>query len=135
MRNPISTIKSPCPLCSLWLKLFYKASGYTLLETVVSLVLLTAVVVPLITRFYRGNALMEAKREITATWLLEREAEVLRTFPHKMLPVKRHYIDDNEWTIRTEVAHKRPECYTLSAEFKGKVHASTLFYGRAEDEK
>jgi hypothetical protein len=110
-------------------------TGYTLIETVISLVLLIAIAVPLITRFYYGNTLHESRAELTGIWLIEQEAALIRAFPSKILPVKRRYCDMDEWTLRTTVIEKKPVHYRITAELRGKVHAQSTFYGRAEDGK
>ncbi|MBN1575036.1 MAG: hypothetical protein JW913_00685 [Chitinispirillaceae bacterium] len=108
--------------------------GYTIIETVISLIVLLSIVVPLLTHFYRVNTLAGMRREFVGIWLIEREAAVLRTFPRESLPVKRHILKNEEWTIRTEVSETEPLCYLLTAELRGAMQAKAVFYGRATDD-
>ena len=111
------------------------AKGYTLLETVVSLGILMAVVVPLVTMFYQSTIPADAARELEGTWLIEQEATLVGTFPRKSLPIKRRYIDGREWTITTDIT-TGPVCrYRLSAVLAGREKALAVFYGRNDAEK
>jgi hypothetical protein len=109
--------------------------GYTLIETVLSLVVLMAVAVPMLSRLYRGFMIADTRLEVTGTWLLEQEAAIINMFPSTMLPVKRRYINGTEWTIRAERQRAEPAHYLLTAEVRGKECATVHFYGRANDAK
>ena len=111
-----------------------KDYGYTLLETVISLAILTAVVIPLFGIFTPSNTIVDAHRELTGIWLVERESVIVRTFPHEILPVKRKYINDREWTIHTEASETQPKQYRITAEIRGKIKAEARFYGRTGGE-
>ena len=109
-----------------------KISGYTLLETVISLMILTSVIVPCIAFFYRSTVLTDVYRELEAAWLIEQEAAVIRTFPGEFLPVRRRYIEGKEWTIRSARTGGNVVTYRISAEHNGKIKAAAIFYGRSE---
>lgn len=122
--NPLSN-SFPC----LRAKKSKASAGYTLLETLVSLIILMSVVVPLVTYFYRGTLLTESRRELEGTWLVEQEAAVIKLNPDTMLPVKRRYIGGREWTIRSEKQNGTVTTYRIAAELAGKEKAQAVFYG------
>jgi Tfp pilus assembly protein FimT len=109
--------------------------GYSLLETVIALVILIAVVVPLVSLMHRDNTIAAARNELTGIWLIEREAALVRDFPEKQVPLKRYTVKDREWTLRiNKKGHDIVEYY-LVAELKGKKMADACFFGRVEKEK
>ena len=105
-------------------------NGFTILEAMISLAVLCAVVVPLLTAVYRTTALSGAREELTGMWLIEREAAIVRAFPGRSLPVKRYPVNRDEWTLRTEVSDGALPRYRIVAEVRGAVRAEALFYGR-----
>ena len=109
------------------------SAGYTLIEAVISLVIVSAILVPLIFGIYRSSALAASRRELTGVWLIEREAAVVRTFPHEALPTKRQRIGNDEWTITTEITGADPLLYRMTAHLRGSVEAEARFYGRPRD--
>lgn len=109
------------------------ASGYTLLETVVSMALLVTIAVPLVSHLYRGFLLANSERECVGMWLCEQEAAIVQTFPSQSLPVRRRQIRGEEWTIRTDKQGGNPLHYQITAHLRSKEHALVHFYGRAAD--
>lgn len=104
--------------------------GYTLLETVIAVAILMAVVIPMLSWFYRGSTLHDAQMELTGIWLIEQEAAVATAFPQSVLPQKRRSIASEEWVLQTTVAGKQLPCYTITAVFRGVKRATVTFYGR-----
>jgi hypothetical protein len=107
--------------------------GYTLLETVISLTILMIVVVPLLSRLYQNTSLADARYELVGIRLIEQEAALVCAMPNEFSPLKKRYVDKQEWTIRADVAANGPLRYTLAAELHGTVRARAVFYGRAPD--
>lgn len=113
----------------------YNRNGYTLLEAMISLIILLVFSLALFERFRNDNTLSNCRREYVAMRLIEREATLIRAFPHEMMPVRRHTINDNEWTLRTYKTDAGVICYTITAEVSGIVAARAMFYARKTDEK
>jgi type II secretory pathway pseudopilin PulG len=104
--------------------------GYTLLEVVIALAILTAVVVPLVSIISRTVFTGNLKNELTGIWLCEQEADLIMAFPDHTIPVKHRYIDNLEWTIKTEKSGSGLIRYTLTAYLHDRSYASLNFYGR-----
>ena len=109
--------------------------GYTLLETVISLAVLCAVVVPLFAIFRHGGVVADTRRRLTGIWLVEQEAAVIGAFPGRALPVKRHRVENREWIVRTGISETQPPRYHITAELGGVTRAEARFYGRASNDR
>ena len=105
-------------------------SGYTLLETVIALALLMMIVVPFLGRLYRNFMLTGIERELTGIWLCEQEAGVITAFPDDAVPVRRRYVNGEEWVIRTEKKGGDVITYTMTAQVQNRQYAVTVFYGK-----
>jgi|GEM_PF-4490878 len=109
--------------------------GYTLVEAMISLIILLVFSIALFGRFRYDSSLSDSRRKYVAMRLIDREATLLHTFPHSMMPIKRHTINNDEWTVRTSRTDAGVTCYTVTAEVSGVVAARAMFYARKPDEK
>ena len=101
------------------------ASGYTLVEVLLSLFIIIAIAVPLISNIFTNKDSLRSQEMIVAVWLLEQEAMKIRYFPESAVNgSKKQTIDGKEWTIKTE----------MNGSSLIKCHLVALHKGRQVDE-
>lgn len=105
-------------------------SGYTLLETLIAFCILLVVAVPLITFLFRLTGAHDSEKALTGMCLLEQEAAIVRTFPQRVVPVKRRVVDGKEWIIKTEVSGSELLLYRMNVNDGKKNRGELVFYGR-----
>jgi len=103
-------------------------SGYTLLESMVALVLFLMVVVPLIARMSNGVSLNRGEDIIIAASLLEQESMRLKTFPDDQFLTKTRIVNNQEWKIKAVVTGSALKTITLTAFKRNKEIETIRFY-------
>lgn len=77
--------------------------GYSLLEVLISMVILLLVVVPLTSMIGSSADMNKGERILIASSILAQEAETLRLFPKEYSPVSKRKVKGEEWKIVKEV--------------------------------
>jgi prepilin-type N-terminal cleavage/methylation domain-containing protein len=101
--------------------------GFTLIETMMSLVIFTAIVIPLMSFLYQDSFFAYDRDKITALCLLDQEGTILKRIPSMYAPVKRKTINGIEWTIKTEKEGTFLITFKLSALKKEKMMGEVVF--------
>jgi prepilin-type N-terminal cleavage/methylation domain-containing protein len=101
--------------------------GFTLLEILIAIVLLSVVVVPLIFTFRQDKMFVHDRDRVTAMCLIDQEAEMVRVFPRYMSPVKRKTIAGQEWEICCEKTPTPPEECRISVKKNGREISTVTF--------
>jgi prepilin-type N-terminal cleavage/methylation domain-containing protein len=107
--------------------LYKNRPGFTLIETMMSLVIFTAIVIPLMSFLYQDTFFAHDRDKIIALCLLDQEGKILRRIPAMYAPVKRKMINGIEWTIKTEKEGTPLITFKLSALKKDKIIGEVLF--------
>jgi hypothetical protein len=104
-------------------------NGFTILETLVSFIILVSIAVPLITVMYSGKGITDNEKTITAMCILEQEAALVKLFPERTIPEKRRIINGKEWKIKTEVSGNSLLKYKMRVYDNVKARGEVFFYG------
>lgn len=112
-----------------------RKTGFTLLETLISLSILLAFVIPLTTFIYKNHSATDSEKALTGICLLEQESALIKAFPDQAIPVKRRTINGKEWIIKTETAGTGLIQYRMAASDGIKTRANLVFLGNSSDEK
>ena len=102
--------------------------GYSLLEAVVALALFMLLIVPLIGRFSNVSRINKGRNLLTATCLLEQEAELIRFNPYDVSPSKRRKLSDQEWIVKTSVKGQELKEFLIEARLNDKKVSELFFY-------
>jgi prepilin-type N-terminal cleavage/methylation domain-containing protein len=115
-RSRLSNIANPAP-------------GFTLIEILVALFLLTSIALPLITGLCANTNTLRTEESLVATWLLEQEAASVRLFTDEGLMSKRRIVDGKAWVIQIRAEGSPLAKYTLTALKQGKKRGEVVVYG------
>ncbi len=86
--------------------------GFTLLETVVSLSIFLAVVVPLMQHMTSAGRMNKGKQKMIAACIIEQEAATLRSYPDQMFTTKQRKVKGITWTVKASIqGDKLKKCH------------------------
>jgi type II secretory pathway pseudopilin PulG len=80
-------------------------NGYTLIETLIALIVFVGVVVPLLAVLFGARNQNRAQDMVTAACILEQEAKKAQVMPDPPPPLITRKINNIDWKIRWEVSN------------------------------
>lgn len=102
--------------------------GYTLLESMVALVLFLLVVVPLMARMSIATKMNRGVDVIIASSILEQESMHLRLFPEDFYMTRSRSVNGQEWKIKGTMTGNAFKTITLSASKNNRVIERCTLY-------
>ncbi|MBD3422070.1 MAG: prepilin-type N-terminal cleavage/methylation domain-containing protein [Chitinivibrionales bacterium] len=120
--NPISTRRPIVPSSR------RPPRGYTLLETLIALIIFVSIVVPIISYVYQNKQLAKARHAVTAMCILEQEAERIRFDADNVFHKKSRKITTRTWEVICKTRGSWLIKCSLSARLSGEKFGELVFY-------